>query len=471
MKPGIVRWLAFAACAVLSSAALVPAATYQIVDLGTLGGSTSKAASIAWNGSVAGDAKNASSAQHAVVWEAGGIVDLGVPRGYAVSTAVAVNDSGQAAVTAEADPQAYGAFLRDGHSWISLGVLPGRTDSIASGIDSAGRIAGTSFTVGAGDHRAFLWDGGALTDLGTLGGATRAQGINDAGQITGYSYADLPGGGAAPRAFVWENGVLTELGLLAGETHALGLGISELGDVAGSCYHITGSQLLAQNRATLWAAGGTGALDLGPTPGPDVCVVGYPFYTDNVAREVNDCGQVVGHAECVGSGGPLAAFLWEDGVMSNLEDLIPAGSGWSLLTAEGVNDAGRIVGIGLNPAGELHAFMLVPPAPPACGLRALEIQPEGLSWKAEPGALAYDVVAGDLETLHARAGDYAAAVTACLADGHPTTSLAYTADPAPGNGTWILVRAVTSAGPGTYDDASQTGSRDPGINASASACP
>jgi len=40
--------------------------------------------------------------------------------------------------------------------------------------------------------------------------------------------------------------------------------------------------------------------------------------------------------------------------MNDLNDLIPAGSGWELVTAFGINDAGQIAGTGvINASGTL----------------------------------------------------------------------------------------------------------------------
>ena len=49
--------------------------------------------------------------------------------------------------------------------------------------------------VGVANNRAFVWDNGTMTDLGTLGGSTSsassARSINDLGQVVGSAY--LPG--------------------------------------------------------------------------------------------------------------------------------------------------------------------------------------------------------------------------------------------------------------------------------------
>ena len=52
----------------------------------------------------------------------------------------------------------------------------------------------------------------------TLPGYTSsvAQGVNDAGQTVGYAFYDLPNGLRYYRAFLWQNGAISDLGTLAG---------------------------------------------------------------------------------------------------------------------------------------------------------------------------------------------------------------------------------------------------------------
>lgn len=110
-------------------------------------------------------------------------------------------------------------------------------------------------------------------------------------------------------------------------------------------------------------------------------------------------------------------------------------------------------------------------------LITLNVDRNQISWNsAAPGAL-YDVVRGDLATLHGTRGDFKAALDAitppsdvCMADNTSFLSIAdIKEDPALGGGYFFLVRCDGC----TYDSgaASQVGSRDPGINASAAACP
>jgi probable HAF family extracellular repeat protein len=73
-------------------------------------------------------------------------------------------------------------------------------------------------------------------------------------------------------------------------------------------------------------------------------------------NSINDSGQIVG--------GSNEAFLYSGGVMYNLDSLTP-GSGWELSDATGINNSGQIVGYGLNPAGQTHAFLLNPVPEPS----------------------------------------------------------------------------------------------------------
>jgi hypothetical protein len=104
---------------------------------------------------------------------------------------------------------------------------------------------------------------------------------------------------------------------------------------------------------------------------------------------------------------------------------------------------------------------------------ALEVDVDTLSWTAVQGAVAYDVVRGDLDTLVASGGDYTVATQGCEAADVAATSVTLGLDPAPGTGQWYLVRGDSTQGPMTYQALypSQVGLRDEEIQASGVACP
>lgn len=104
-------------------------------------------------------------------------------------------------------------------------------------------------------------------------------------------------------------------------------------------------------------------VDLGLLPG------GY----ESFAYSINNNGQIVGSSENGESNGnppghyparKRRAVLWQNGVITDLNTLIPADTGWELTEAKSINDAGQITGIGtLN--GERRGFRitLAPAAP------------------------------------------------------------------------------------------------------------
>jgi hypothetical protein len=103
----------------------------------------------------------------------------------------------------------------------------------------------------------------------------------------------------------------------------------------------------------------------------------------------------------------------------------------------------------------------------------LAISREQLTWNTQVGADSYDVVLGDIETLHDTDGNFTLATTGCIANDHPTPFLDYPDEPDPGTGFWILVRPVGPSTNGSYDSegSNQVAPRDDGIAASPVTCP
>jgi probable HAF family extracellular repeat protein len=105
--------------------------------------------------------------------------------------------------------------------------LPGATRG-ASEIKPEGQVVGFAETSTADpnnppflESRAFLWEEGLMTDLGTLGGSDGfAASINEVGQAGGGANVNdtvVPPFTAPPFfAFLWQNGVMTNLGAMGG---------------------------------------------------------------------------------------------------------------------------------------------------------------------------------------------------------------------------------------------------------------
>jgi len=98
---------------------------------------------------------------------------------------------------------------------IDLGVLPGGSYSVASGVNDQSHVTGSGGISGANPIHGFLWQKNTgMKDLGTLGGNNSyPEGINDANQIVGQ--ADVSS--SVSDAFLWMNGTMMDIGSLGAQ--------------------------------------------------------------------------------------------------------------------------------------------------------------------------------------------------------------------------------------------------------------
>jgi probable HAF family extracellular repeat protein len=203
----------------------------HVRDLGTLTGVWSEAHDVNESGQIVG------------FWTTDGVFDK-EPFLYSGGTmtslgfqgaANAIDDKGRIVGWYEVDSTPLGpvhAFVYAGGVRTDLGTLPGRDESAANDVNRFGQIVGSSSCLscsGVPTH-AFLYANGSMTDLGTLGQQSQALGINDAGQVVGFSST-----AAGSRAFVWSGGVMRDLNDLvppiAGGTLEQASAIDDLGRI------------------------------------------------------------------------------------------------------------------------------------------------------------------------------------------------------------------------------------------------
>ena len=333
---------------------------YALTDLGSLGGGDTQAFDLNDAAQVVGYSRTASMQSRAFLWDGGQMANLGVVNaddfqsaatdvnglGHAVGTSTLKNGFGRA------------ALFRDG---FALGLTPElppyEGTSFASAINDAGQIVGGIDDDSSGYYDGILWHNGTRTNLGGLGGAsTRPADINNAGQIVGTSNTSVELG--QPRAFLWQNGTMTDLGLLEGDHDSGAAAINANGVVVGT------SGRLDENTGVIYR----------PFIYANGVMSAIPVQSSEAyATDINDAGVVVGIMRTSGESSPYHAWIYANGVVTNLNSLVPAGSGLHLAYANAINNNGEIVGLAYDALGQAHGFLLTPcnpcdpppPPPPA----------------------------------------------------------------------------------------------------------
>ena len=354
-------------------------ARYTITDLGTLeGGTFSQPFFINRYGLVSGSSNLPDGNQHATLWLEKLKVDIGAPGlGGPNSIAFGDNEGFQSAGEAEtstSDPNGedfcgFGThliclpfFWQDGEM-IQLPTLGGNNGE-ATAINNRGEVAGFADNSipdpGCPAPQVLhfepaVWEKGVIHSLPTFGGDPDGVAfmINDNGQAVGgsgtcatFNTIDLYN--LVPvHALLWEKGRAIDLGNLGGKTGQPGGNIAF--DINNQGQAVGNSDLRGDTtfHAFLWTKR-TGMQDLGTLSG-DVA---------SVSISINDAGSVVG-ASIDAKSNPRA-FLWEKGVMTDLNTRIVGHSPLYLLTGCSINSRGEITGLGLTSTGEIHTYLATP---------------------------------------------------------------------------------------------------------------
>ena len=202
------------------------------------------------------------------------------------------------------------------------------------------------------DFEAVIWgpNPGQIRQLNPLPGDTvgEALGINDNGQAVGASGTCAntvpPPIAFGAHAVLWDtDGSVTDLGNLGAEVSNIALSINNQGQVVG----VSSATDQSPPHAFLWTKA-TGMQDLGTLPG-DIL---------SVANSINERGEVVGESD--DPNGNARAYLRQNGVMMDLNALIPAGSPLFLLCGLSIDSSGQIAGFGMTSAGDVHAYLATP---------------------------------------------------------------------------------------------------------------
>jgi probable HAF family extracellular repeat protein len=280
--------------------------------------------------------------------------------------------------------QRFGVVLLDlpEYSVQDIGTLPGHTDARATAINNAGQIVGYSYPT-FGDNHPFLYSSGLLQGLAPNGGQGVPTAINNQGHVvgtlanpfSGFIHKDgqttlLPttlnnevnsindldqitgtvrNAQSLPRVFVYSpGGTVADIGL------GNGFGINASSQVAG------GTLVDGDYQARLYANG-------------NLIALGLPLNRISIATAINNSGQIAGWVvddvdggffynngianrfgtssskpEAINSSGMIVgdngnqAFMYRNGILNNVNEVIPVDSRSYLVDAHGVNDLGQI---------------------------------------------------------------------------------------------------------------------------------
>jgi probable HAF family extracellular repeat protein len=379
------RWcIPLAVAAALAGGAFAQAASaatqYHVVELPSLGGSYAIGNSINRFGMVAGFSTLADNQTiHAAAWPFGVKTDLGTLGGTHSAVLWPVkNDFGLISgisQTGTPDPNgeswSCSAFIPKtgstclGFLWIAgkmraLQPLPGGNNSFATGTNNRMQTVGWAET-GYHDPTCnthhdsdqvlqflpVVWGPGRnqIRTLPLLAGDSdgAATAINDHGDIVGISgdCDQAVGRDSARHMVLWTNGKAIDLGNIGGGSWNTPMAINGYGDIVGFA-STAGGDLHAFYR---------GRADAAPT---DMGVL-YPADTLSQAYGINDDGVAVG----MSCGSECNAFVWQDGVMTDLQTLAPGYSG-TFLYAQDINELGEITGQAKSASGDYVTFLAVP---------------------------------------------------------------------------------------------------------------
>jgi uncharacterized membrane protein len=350
---------------------------YNITDLTFPGGYQYAAGAVNNLGQVAGRGIVPGVMDNAVVWQNGSIINLDPQQLHGVSYAIDLTNPAN-----PSDLQVVGDWATNGDVFLWVGGTMYDTGIPYSpayagwslAISNSGVVAGGYHPGGdPGQSHAFVWtdanhnhllDQGELQDLNsviptaTISAAEDiidASGPGDHRKVTADAYVTVAGGGQQWRAFlltdlndngVFDPGEVTDLGTLRKGVETQSFAINDAGQVAG----YSGSD------AFVWQAPNG--------PFTDLFQFAKRGWLAPIPGAINHGGEVVGHVN--GTGGVTRAWVQSgNGSITDLNGLIPAGSGWFLQDARDVNDSGQIVVVGQKSGSSVGACLLTRTSTPA----------------------------------------------------------------------------------------------------------
>lgn len=352
-----------------------PEADYEVLDLGTLGGSGTIPRALNDVGQVVGCSQTATGTWHAFVWSDGIMRDLGSDS--QTSCAWTINNSGTIGGVAgeTTDGAAVLAWNSSGQR-IDLGAVPCCGESVGFvGLTDGGDLVGGGTDQGHSFNSA-IWQSGVRREIPSplpTSGYAAARAVNNRLQVVGHAAIASYVGDHILHAIVWENGTTRDLGLLADVNcpdepvrscaNAFAVDINDNGAIVGVSRDSAGKY-----QGVLWANGSVQAIGS----------------WQPVA--INDAGDVIGNGAAVGGwypDGPISsitdpatastsgdAYFRRSGAATKL----PSFDG-NMTQATAMNEQSTVTGWSYTKDQNPHVFVWTPGQPQ---LTELGVGPPGL---------------------------------------------------------------------------------------------
>lgn len=326
---------------VLGAAPSIGQSDYAVIDLGSLGGSSTSAMAVNELGVVSGTSAS-SFGNRAFVWR-NGLMESRDPL-TGSSYGEGLNDLGEVAGYHGIFFNENAGLWRADETLTNIGRL-GDPRAWARDVNNASMVVGSSH-FDEGPIRGYVWSKGEFTILPSMtpehlgSGATR---INELGQVLGGGSYDPDGRGGA---ILWNNGIPTAIGVLEEGRQSWPGGINNNSQVVGY------ANANGQYHAFFWEAGEI--IDIHQPNAP-------AWHT--YANAINDNEVIVGTLDRYGDGSFIRACIWLNDELRELDGYTPTNSRWTLIEARDINNAGQIVGNGEYRGQSGHAYMLSPVTP------------------------------------------------------------------------------------------------------------
>ena len=246
--------------------------------------------------------------------------------GYNRTTPEGINDSGDiVGYGPDNGSQPHGFF---NHSDLGIGYT--------NAVNNLGQVAGWT------SDSLYIYQDGVFDYQPTSYWGSEILSINDSSVAVGYWYTDCSND-CFSQVCIFRGDTITLIGGLDGGIYSEGNDINNRGQIAGwGCTNADCSEY----SGFLW------------TDGQYVIVPSLGGARSN-AKAVNDSGVVVGDSYVSGQVQHAIVFDVVNG-LRDLNNLIPPGTGWELISASDINNSGQITGLGRY-NGLIRAFLLSPP--------------------------------------------------------------------------------------------------------------